>query len=143
MSNQLKRSIQWRPAFDMRDSNPSKNYGTHGMECLFILSGPKGATQFVIFTNWQLDHVEKEQESGQYRGHAMGADVGYHAKHPKYEGQSSRSDCALTGGLCFYEGSSLAAEELFTKFKEQGEEVVWAKLQEWYDDMPEETGVMP
>lgn len=120
--SKLKRTVTWRPAYDKRDPDPEKNCGVHGMDLRFILSGPKGAAQFVVYTGWHLAHVRERPMSVQP------ADVGYHALKPAYEDQT-QMDCDLVeGGKCYYDGSGLQAEELFDRFVAEGEEVVWAEL---------------
>ena len=140
MIDGFRRQVQFSPAYDKRHPDPKKNYGIHGMELRFILVGPLGATQFVFATNLQLPHVRQEQfnrDNGvrqQYDfGAPMGVDVGYHAHEAQYEGQPSRSDCKYLDGPCFYDGSSLRADEFYPTFLEKGDDAVWAMLREEYD----------
>ena len=56
----LERIVHFAPAFDRCDPDPKKNYGIRGVELRFVLKGPKGAIQFVVYTNWQLPHVTEE-----------------------------------------------------------------------------------
>jgi hypothetical protein len=60
MTTEFEREVSFTPAYDKRDPNPSKSYGIHGVELRMILKGKLGATQFVLFTNWQLPHVTVE-----------------------------------------------------------------------------------
>lgn len=53
----LERIVKLLPAWDKRNSDPSKNYGVHGVELRMVLKGPEGAVQFVLYTNWHLPHV--------------------------------------------------------------------------------------
>ncbi len=55
--------LEWQAAWDRRDPDPKKNYGVHGVTARWILLGPKGAIQFVVYTNWQLPNVRAEQIS--------------------------------------------------------------------------------
>lgn len=104
MSEKLERITEWEPAFDKRNPDPKKNYGIHGATMRWVLKGPKGAIQFVVYTNWMLPHVTKEQIKRSYKramergekGFAlemetfwqpMAADWGYHSRVPMYEGQ--------------------------------------------------------
>lgn len=59
----MEKIIKFAPAYDKRHSDPKKNYGVHGVELKFILKGEEGAVQFVIFTNWMLPNVQKEQDA--------------------------------------------------------------------------------
>jgi hypothetical protein len=61
--SKFERIVQFLPAFDKRHPDPSKNYGIHGVELRMVLKGPKGAVQFVLFTNWQLLHITRESEN--------------------------------------------------------------------------------
>ncbi len=129
--------IEWSPAWDKRDSDPKKDYGIHGMELRFVLIGPKGATQFVIFTNWMLSQNRKpwNEMTEACLLQSMPADVGYHAYVAQYDGQTPLfPECEYLGGKpCYYDGSGLRAEELFDEFVAKGEEVVWIALRERYD----------
>lgn len=92
----LKHEWMARPAFDKRSPNPKKNYGIHGLELRYYVKGKKGAVQFILYTNWQLPHVDKETfgdwNSPKYDHHMrilckpMPADLGYHSPVPMYEG---------------------------------------------------------
>ncbi len=131
--------IEWTPAYDRRHLDPEKNYGIHGMNLRFILSGPKGATQFLIYTNWMLLENRKrwDEQVDAYLCQPMPADVGYHAYTPQYDGQeliSPSCEC-LDGKPCYYDGSGMNAEALFDEFVANGEDAVWAWLKEKYDDI--------
>jgi hypothetical protein len=56
----FEREVTFTPAYDKRDANPAKSHGIHGVELRMVLKGKLGATQFVLFTNWQLPHVTAE-----------------------------------------------------------------------------------
>lgn len=60
MSGEFQEIVQFSPAYDRRSPDPKKNYGIHGVELGMVLKGPKGAVQFLLFTNWQLPHVTAE-----------------------------------------------------------------------------------
>ena len=142
MKTLFEKIIEWQPAFDKRHSNPSKNYGIHGMTLKFLLKGEKGATQFVIYTGWHLKHVQEELDHKRpdlnyphLSCHPMPADLGYHSPIPMYEGQPSQENCSyLSGKDCYYDGSSLNAEKLYWQFVEEGDSVVWKRLEECYKD---------
>lgn len=92
------RQLEILPAFDRRSTNPKKNYGIHGVEMRWYLIGKKGVVQFVLFTNWQLDHVEAETfgdwKSPKQENHhralckPMAADIGYHSPVPMFDGHN-------------------------------------------------------
>ena len=133
----FERLIMFSPSYDER----RKGYGIHGMEMRFLVKGPKGAVQFLVFTNWMLPHVKKELldrvDKGEnlhpclFEGHP--ADLGYHSPKPMYKGQSAMSnDCDVLGGKCYYDGSGLNAERPFGILVSQGLESLWNFLEEYY-----------
>ena len=135
----LERIIEFHPAFDKRDPDPSKNYGIHGVECLFLLRGKKGAVHFRLFTNWHLPHVQKELDAESlsqfpYMFHKpVPADLGYHSPKPIYKGQIAYKNCKwLNGKLCYYDGSSLGAERVYEILLTKGSEGVWKYLEGYY-----------
>lgn len=135
-----KQIVEFAPAYDKRNPDPSKNYGIHGVELRFILKGKKGAVQFVLFTNWMLPHVQEEQEA-QHVGHTfchpMPADLGYHSHNPTYEGQKSITEnCPyLDGHKCYYDGSGLNAERIYKVLLQEGDKGVWQQLGEYYNQV--------
>jgi hypothetical protein len=129
------------PAFDRRDPNPNKNYGIHGCELRMVLKGELGATQFLVFTNWQLPHVTEEFLNKNYTRKIelkcaflpTPADVGHHSPKPFYEEQTKRDDCPyLDGNPCYYDGSGLRAEEWYDILVEYGSDKIWEMLEEEY-----------
>lgn len=133
----------WAPAFDRRSDDPKKDYGIHGMEIKFLLIEDHKAVQFVIYTSWMLPHVTKEHEQRGYHPSPMGADLGYHSPHPQYEDHTITKNCEWTDGDCYYDGSSLRAQELFEKFIAEGEEYMWQQLEEEWDYHFKEKGNEP
>jgi len=135
----FERKIQFDPGFDKRSNDPKTNYGIHGMQIRFILKGPKGAIQFMIMTDWQLPHVRKEMQAKHGHYFSMGpmpADVGYHSYEPRYDGQEPISQTCeiLDGKPCYYDGSSLCADELFDIFVTEGEGAMWKYLENVYQE---------
>jgi len=135
---ELTRSIEISGAFDKRNPAPNKNYGIHSMEIRFILSGEHGAMQFLVYTGMHLPHVEEElwrktqgQKYNPFR--PIGADIGYHAKNPRYEGHDCIDEnCKYTGGKCYYDGTSLGADEFMPEFLAGGSDAVWPMLERRY-----------
>lgn len=139
----MERIVEFTPAFDKRDPDPSRNYGVHGVELRMVLKGDKGAVQFVLFTNWMLPHVQKEMdermdrrlEHGHYLCHPLPADLGYHWNTPRYEDQDA-SKCTYTpNGVCYYDGSSLNAERIYEILLCEGSEGVWRELEAYYNSL--------
>jgi|SRR3990172_4197865 len=138
----MEKIIEISPAWDKRHPEPNKNYGIHGVEMRFVLKGPEGAVQFVLYTNWQLPHVQEELDRKEERDprfkhslcHPMPADLGYHSPVPRYEGQTQlRDSCHLLDDKpCFYDGSGLNAEPVYERLLREGDKGVWAALEEFY-----------
>lgn len=126
----MERAVVFQPGY----RTDRQTYGRHGMEITWLLRGPRGVTQFVMFTFWEPGMGSHEQSM-----HGpMGADLGYHALCPQYEGQDNyaRNDCAyLPGGTCYYDGSGLQADELLPVFFIEGEAAIWRTLTERHDDL--------
>lgn len=141
-SSEFTRTVTFSPAYDKRNSDPEKNYGIHGVSLRFVLKGPKGATQFVLFTNWQLPHVTEEMTARGVRDEIdlkvfwqpMPADLGYHAYTPQYEGQEPRECDILTDAPkgCYYDGSGLRADDVYLTLLHEGDAGVWAVLEKEY-----------
>ena len=139
---QFERIVEIMPAYDKRDPNPMKNYGIHCVELRMVLRGPKGATQFVLYTGWNLPHVQKELDtrSAYARLHSrpeypMPADLGYHSPTPRWEGQTASECSLLPGGVCYYGGSGLNAERIYQVLLERGSDGVWSELENYYREL--------
>lgn len=134
--SEFERIVTMSPAFDKRHTDPKKNYGIHGVDLRMVLKGPRGATQFLLYTGWHLPHVESELElkpCGLSR--PLPADRGYHWSEPRYEGQTSQKCDLLPGGICYYDGSGLNAEPLYHLLLTKGSEGVWKDLEDYYNDL--------
>ncbi len=59
----MQREITMTPAYDKRDPDPSKNYGVHGVNIVYVLKGKLGAVQFVLYTNWMGTKYREESLS--------------------------------------------------------------------------------
>lgn len=138
--NEFIRKVNFEAAFDKRHPDPAKNCGIHGVNIRFVLIGKKGAVQFLLYTNWQLPRVTEEHDrkpvDKQYPHllcRPMPADLGYHSRKPRYDGQEPMSDnCDILGGPCYYDGSTLNAEPVYNRLLAEGDRGVWAALEEYY-----------
>ena len=142
----LERITFFRPAFDKRHKDPSKNYGIHGMDCVMVLKGKKGAVHFVWYTGILLPETTKEQIKRHGIGafvfkhsgepiNPMGADVGYHSPTPRYEGQTSNENCEyLNGKPCYTDGSGLRAKKFMEILIREGSDKIWEMLEEDYQE---------
>lgn len=136
------RSVTFAPAFDKRDPDPAKNYGIHGVSIRFVLRGPKGATQFLLYTQWQLPHVTTEFVARSYEPiggdphwmeRPIPADLGYHSYTRQYERQRPMPcDVLPETDHCYYDGSSLRAEPVYHRLLAEGDAGVWAALEAEY-----------
>lgn len=139
MSDKLERIIKFYPAWDKRNSDPKKDYGVHGVEMKWLLKGKKGVIQFLVFTNWQLKHVQEEIDTRSdfhvpvlYK--PIPADIGYHSPIPMDEDQEAMGSCEfLNGKQCYYDGSTIGADRIFNILIEKGDEAVWEELEKEYD----------
>lgn len=144
------------PAWDKRDPNPEKNYGIHCCDLRMVLKGELGAVQFVLMTGWFTQNIREEYKSRNSNVmslYPLPADVGYHSPVPRYEGQTrigevsfdvdSMSEtekvpekdlpiCEYLGKPCYYDGSGLAAEEVFNILTADGSDGVWKYLENYY-----------
>lgn len=104
------------------------SHGIHGLEIRFLVVGEEGAVQFLLYTGWPPEPKTGPQHSGR-----VPADLGYHARTPQYEGQSSMGPCGfLEGDECYYDGTSLGADEPFRILCNDGDEALWAFLEAEY-----------
>ena len=139
----FERKVSFAAAYDKTDPNPRKNYGVHGVHIDFTLKGAEGGITFGIATNWHLPHVQAkrdaepliEGEYGRYMFHKPTPfGVAGHWKVPQYEGQTPRDSCSVTDGVCYCDGSALMGDEVFQALVEGGDEAMWKKLEQVYED---------
>lgn len=135
----FKKKVVFLPAYDRRHADPKKNYGIHGVTMRFYLIGEKGVVQFVLYTNWQLPHVEAEFDNDDtmcafQHSHLkpMPVDLGYHSPVPMYEGQSKMDTCEFFEGGCYYDGSSLAADDYYDILRKKGSKGLWKAMKTYY-----------
>ena len=134
--------IVWvQPAFDKRDPDPKKDYGIGACRIVFILKGPLGAVQFMIGTRWHLPHIQRDKRQWQHdsdtrfdRIYPGGWDLGYHSIKPMYDGQKPMERCDVLDVPCYYDGSSLMADEMVGDFLSGGTKWLWPKLEEYYNE---------
>jgi hypothetical protein len=143
----LQKKMRIEPAFDRRDSNPSKNYGIHGMSLYMALVGKKGAVSLTIYLNIQLPHVHKEMIiKNAHDPYAlslmfapMAVDIGWHSPVPLFDWQKEyppREGCDLLGGgVCHGDGSTLNAEPYLHLLATEGSEAVWPELAIYYNSV--------
>jgi len=133
----MEREIFFEAAYDSRDTH--KGGGIHGVDIRFILKGEKGVTQFVLYTNWFLPHVQADlnaryHEPGRWPHEVSPADLGYHSRTPlhDYQKEPSQEHCQYLDGPCYYDGSALNAVPVFERLLREGSDGVWAELEDYY-----------
>lgn len=108
----LRREVRWEPR------------PPHEMRVRFLLHGELGATQFLVkFLTQPYGESLLDSEP------ARGWDLGYHSRKPGHGTEMEECD-VVPEGRCWYDGSSLQADELARLFFAQGEDIVW----EWLED---------
>ena len=147
--DELTREITFTPGHNDRDREckhtPKGDHGLHGMTIMFVRSGPAGAVNFTMYTDWipgRVGMMNREHAAARKSVadlYPMGADLGYHSR-TKTEYGVHRPDCTLTGGDCWYDGSALNADPVMVEFVERGEDAVWDALEDYYaHEFEEET----
>jgi len=113
----------------------------------FYLIGEKGAAQFVFHITTK--HPEEAQSfyQGEWEGFqwmgmdvitpsgglVMATDLGFHSREED-EFATHFENCEVLGGECWYDGSTLLAYEVMTKFiKQRNFQVIWDELLEFYE----------
>lgn len=118
------------------------SHGRSGLDIRFVVKGDEGAVQFLLATGWLPRHVSDDHMLRHNPGlgvissvsYPSPADLGYHSKTPRYEGQGQMvTDCEWTGGTCYYDGSSLNADDAMSALVNGGDEALWAFLDAYYD----------
>jgi len=146
--------VEFIPAYDKTNPDPSKNYGIGSVNIRFVFKGDKGAVQFVIGTNWHLPHIQRQffdKPFPYFQLQPMAYDLGYHSDKPirDYQSDVPRKDengedefttpsreCPYTkSGRCFYDGSTLNAEPIVEVLLSEGHEGVWRELEKYYKDI--------
>lgn len=115
------------------------SHGVHGLSMRFVLKGPEGAVQFILYTGWLPQKVEADKLGMRFIGKwqslsgPLPVDLGYHSRKPLYEGHSSMGPCAYCDGEeCFYDGSGLNAADAMYSLVNGGDEGLWTFLTAYY-----------
>lgn len=134
------REVEFEPGHPLtRGTSPATNYGRSTLSVRFLLHGPKGSVQFVWSTGITPEKTNREGigfSFSQWMHHApSGRDLGYHSDIPQYEGQWS-SECGYRpNGVCFYDGSGLAGDDMLEVFLTEGEDAMWSGLYKYYVEL--------
>lgn len=105
------------------------------MRVRFLLSGPLGTVQFLYETHNALELRSSQGRPWNLVREPEGIDLGFHAASPReWQREEDRFDCdVLEQGFCWFDGSTLQAEQLAARFHERGDAVVWETLQDRYE----------
>ena len=135
----MKRDVFFSPAFDKRNPEPKKNYGVGAVRIKFLVSDERGATQFVLYTDWYPAHVQRAGMGTHSLNEVKPAawDLGYHSPVPQYEGQKVTSEsCEYIGGRpCYCDGSGLMAEPLVYALLDGGSDAVWQLVEQRHEEL--------
>ncbi len=138
MSNQnFEHRVLWTPAYN----HPTEGGGRRSLGVTFCAIGPKGAVDFAFTTGIYCATDRDDIENGGLicldgrRRPALGVlpyDLGRHSIEPRHPGESSQRCHLLACGRCYYNGSSLNAEDALDVLTDEGEEALWDLLHRFY-----------
>lgn len=133
--NALEHRVDVVGSYNMLRDDPARNYGISTCRIYFYVIGPLGAVQLVLGTDWAIqsvrDHLSKFPSRDERQPQAW--DIGYHSHKPMYEGHTPmHGKCELLGGKCFYDGSTLNAENWIEGFCAGGTDWLWPCLEQEY-----------
>ena len=132
----FERIVRVTPSYDLRSDEPSKNYGIGSCVIYFVLKGTLGAVQFAIGTDWFVPSARKHLKGkvAYTEEHKpIGWDVGYHSPIPTYKDEEPMDCDYIEGGKCYYDGSSLRAEDWVEDFIAGGTGRLWPRLMQEYE----------
>lgn len=116
------------------------SHGRHGLTIRFVSQGKDGAVQFVLFTGWlpqytQPSKIGLRELHGLDECRTIPADLGYHSKNPRYEGQKPvQKSCEFCDGQpCYYDGSGLNANDAMYALCNGGHDALWEFLDAYYE----------
>jgi hypothetical protein len=134
--------ILFECTYGSKDCKPGSggSHGRHGLNIRFVSKGDAGAVQFLLYTGWTPQHASPSsigvRDVRDWGGqHMMPADLGYHSKTPRYDGQEPIDKaCEFCGGQpCYYDGSRLNANDAMYALVNGGDAALWAFLDAYYD----------
>ena len=124
------KDIKFRAAYDKRHPDPSKNYGIHCVDAIFVLHGEAGSLEWRLFTGWNLPHVARTLDTRDL-GYPNGAELNLHSKAPRWEGhEPTATDCPYVG-TC-YSDVTFITDDICEALIARGDEGVWGELERRY-----------
>lgn len=141
MPAQLERIFKIFGAYDGR-THP-RNYGISPMRMWVAVKGPAGGISASLSTSWYLPQNQESSFQLYTRGYPFDhreelmqpkwTDISEHYKVPSYKEQSKTTDCQLTDGDCYCDGTSLWGQEAWLLgFLHGGSDWLFTKLEEHY-----------
>ena len=132
--NGFERIISFKPGYICsRPFGDGRSHGKHGTDLIFVLRGEAGAINFTIYTGWSEDSIEWRNGDKRHILAVLPADIGGHGYKPRYSEQHRQEKCCwLDDKPCYYDGSSLQAEDVYKVLVTQGEEAMWEEMQRYY-----------
>ncbi len=140
----MKHEIQFEPGHDCirfecfrgnADCAPgqggSRSHSVRGVNIRWLVIGDKGAIQFLLCTGW-LPEPELSLDTNR-TSFVFPANIGYHAREPQYDGEKvGDENCDVLNDPCYYNVSSLNAEEPFRVLCNEGGDALWDYLEAVY-----------
>jgi hypothetical protein len=137
MSEQFKHEVVVIPSHYLIREKDTENYGVSTCRLIFYVIGERGAVQLMLGTDWGIqrvqDHLNKFGWShNDNPRQPRGWDLGYHSRTSHYEDQTSMKCDLLPEGVCYYDGSSLNADEWIEGLLAGGTVWLWPRLEQYY-----------
>ena len=142
MTDTFRRQVRFDPGHTIRRTKgDGSDYGIASMQIRFLLHGEHGTTQFALFSGWYPEKVPVPGRSWTDWHHTApaGLDLGAHWDTPwseymtEEDGAYAHRECDMrASGMCWYDGSSLRADEFMETFFREGDDAVWTLLENEY-----------
>lgn len=113
------------------------SHGRYGMNIRFVVKGEHGAVQFLLYTGWTPQYA-KPSSIGMlacdWGASTIPTDLGYYSKTARYDGQKPIDEaCEFCDGQpCYYDGSSLNANDAMYALVNGGGDALWTFLEGYY-----------
>lgn len=120
MTTEFNRDVKVIPAWD----SGTRERGAHNAELIFLLTGPKGALTFTIYTGWYLDPKKNLR--------SIYASVDYHGHSPIDQEDSLHCLCQWLGEKPCYSGRLCCGDKLFTTLTSRGTNGLWEEMEALY-----------
>ncbi len=115
------------------------SHGKHGLEIEFIVKGEQGAVTFLLYTGWFPQQIPEKTKGNSIvawgKSTVLPVNLGYHSKTHQYDRQEPTSQsCELCDKqVCFYDGSTLNAQDAMYALVNGGDVKLWEFLESYYN----------